>query len=583
MRKLFILAVILFVVVSCSTKRTLRDLEGLSARYEFVGGWNAKPSLTHVVLGFPRFEMVEGKEAIWFQLDAFSEDERVYTIALLVPSLDFLYRCGADVDVFRYLLFPAEGNPLEYVSKSTGKAIIPMLNFFKNLMPHAKNVHEPEMPLFLEGTYLGHLMHRVKKGRNAKLLPIEEARRLELDADVLIGNSRSYKDDGSGRIYWPGKEAPQGNPDYNYIPLTEDDYRKMIDAGMNIFRVPINHLPWVIEQPVFFIVRKGFEEMPELLYRSNFFGAVMYMDEPAIRAMEFDGLLSEFKSPQKAAELIVELTRGRYTGDGGYGMHNLNKLLRKAGYDFGNIEILQPDYPVWETVPSSAWYEFEAGISGWCFEGRYQPKWFSDLVRSELGVSFPDNIDSCIKFHHAFFTGAARRFRAKWGVAIYGQMDLDTAKQTFPVAYEQGANYFWFWTSDHAHHVPFKEQLELTQKFREYIKSHPRKSPAKDLTASAKVAIALPWGYLCDHYQMKHYTSVSKDFNVGRMWWSRNMELTDDNGCGVKYKDVLKAAIQEAVKLLKENIRFDFIFLRRGEKAEGYDEVRTILETGEVI
>ena len=61
------------------------------------------------------------------------------------------------------------------------------------------------------------------------------------------------------------------------------------------------------------------------------------------------------------------------------------------------------------------------------------------------------------------------------------------------------------------------------------------------------------------------------------------MELTDDNGHGVKYKDVLGAAMQEAVKLLKADIRFDFIFLRRGEKVEGYEEVRSVQENSEVV
>ncbi|MFO7889877.1 MAG: hypothetical protein R6V04_06015 [bacterium] len=40
----------------------------------------------------------------------------------------------------------------------------------------------------------------------------------------------------------------------------------------------------------------------------------------------------------------------------------------------------------------------------------------------------------------------------------------------------------------------------------------------------------LPWGYFCDHYQMKHYTSVDSTFTQGRMWWSTKMELTDQNG-----------------------------------------------------
>ena len=585
MKRFLLFVAVMFVLASCVPQRTLQRLEGLWGRYRITDGQEPIPGLTEVALSFPAVEQVDGEDAIWFQFEAFAGKERLFAVALLVPSVDFLYRCGPEVEVYRYLLFPGkgDGHPLEYVSSSTGEAVVPKLNFFKNLMPHAQSVHDPEMPLFSEGTYLGHPLRRIEKGRGAKRLPSEEARHLELDSEVLIGTSRSTRDDMSGRLYGPRSDWSDLEKDYTYVPLSKEDYRQMIDAGMNIFRVPLDHLPWVIEEPVYFLVRSGYEDMPELLYRSNFFGAVMYMDEPAIRAMAFDGMLKDFKSPRKAASVVVELTRGRYQGAGGYGMRNLDKQLRKAGYDFGDIEILQPDYPVWETVPSAVWYEMEAGVSGWCLEGRYLPKWFAGLAKSELGVDFPDDVESCIEFHHAFLTGAARRFDAKWGVAIYGQMDFEAAERVFPIAYEQGANYFWFWTSDHAHHVPFVEQLEHTRKLREYIKAHPRKATAKERTAQAEVAIALPWGYLCDHYQMKHYTSVDPGFDVGRMWWSTEMELTDDNGHGVKYKDVLGAAMQEAVKLLKADIRFDFIFLRRGEKVEGYEEVRSVQENSEVV
>jgi hypothetical protein len=67
------------------------------------------------------------------------------------------------------------------------------------------------------------------------------------------------------------------------------------------------------------------------------------------------------------------------------------------------------------------------------------------------------------------------------------------------------------------------------------------------------------------------------------MWWSKKMKLTDDNGHGVKYRDVLRVAAQEATDLLNRDIPFDFIFLRGGEQAEGYDEVRRVLENGDVV
>ncbi len=582
MRKIYYLFMIGLVFVSCTTEKKLQNIKGLKGIYR-VDAKNSIQEMTSLEISFPGIELVNGKEAVWFQMKVFAGEKQLYGLAMLVPSLDFLYPCGQDVDVFRYCLFPGNGRPLEFKSRSTGKASLPKMDFFKKLLPHASDVQDPDMPLFQKGTYLGHTLYLIGREKEAVLLPLDKVKLLDLDTDVLIGTSRSFRDDMSGRKYPPASEWSVQKKDYTYVPLTKTDYSMMMDAGMNIFRVPLGHLPWIIEEPVFFLVRKGFKNMPELLYRSNFYGAVMYMDEPAIRAMAFEQLLRDFKSPQKAATLVVELTRGRYEGTGGYGKRNLDLLLRQAGYNFGDMEILQPDYPVWETVPSSAWYEFEAGISGWCLEGRYNPGWFAGLIKSELGVDFPDDTLSCIKFHHAFFTGAARRFGSKWGVAIYGQMDLKAAELVFPMAYEQGAHYFWFWTSDHAHHVPFEEQLEHTRNFRAYIQLHPRKTSAKNLTAQAKVAVALPWGYLCDHYQMKHYTSVDKTFSEGRMWWSTEMELSDKNSKGVPYRDVLAAAVKEAVELLKSGTPFDFIFLRNGEKTREYEEVRRVFENAGVV
>ena len=61
------------------------------------------------------------------------------------------------------------------------------------------------------------------------------------------------------------------------------------------------------------------------------------------------------------------------------------------------------------------------------------------------------------------------------------------------------------------------------------------------------------------------------------------MKLTDANSQGVLYRDVLAAAVKEASKLLQERTPFDFIFLRSGEKAEGYTQVRRVLENGTVV
>ncbi|MFH1567605.1 MAG: hypothetical protein ABIL09_06340 [Gemmatimonadota bacterium] len=567
---------------ACAPPEGLESLEGIQARYSVPRGRAPIPGLTEVILGFPRVESVAGGKAIWFQMEALAGQQRLFAVAMLVSGADFLYPSALPVTVHRYLLFPPEGGPIEYVDQATGKALVPKLEFFRNLLPHSVAVTDLDLPFFREGTYLGQPLHRTSMGPEYELLALDGARRLALDGEVLVGTSRSSRDDGSGRLYGPLATWSDLEKDYTYVELNEADYGQMMAAGFNTFRVPLGHLPWVMDEPVWFLVREGFAERPDLLYRSNFFGAVMYMDEPAIRAMGFDGMFRNFTSPPKAAAVVVELTRGRYQGYGGYGNRNLHRLLTAAGYDFGQLEIVQPGYPVWETVPSAAWYEMQAGLQGWCFEARYIPEWFADLIHDELGVDFPPEADACIQFHNALFTGASRRFGTRWGVAIYGQMGPQAAERLFPLAYERGATYFWFWTSDRAHHVPFAEQLQHARALRQYAAAHPRQASAAELTARARVAIALPYGYVFDHYQLKHFTEVDESFTTGRMWWSTEMETTDNNGHGATYGQVMAAAAREAAELLRAGTLFDFVFLNAGEAIEGYDQVRRVSESAEV-
>lgn len=562
---------------------SLKKLEGTWARYDVTGMPGALPAITSVRLSFPQRDRAGQGEAIWFQLEAYGGESRLFALAMLVGAPDFLYPGGLAVPVTRYVLFPAQGPPLEYVEQGTGLALLPHLGFFSTLLPHGTEVADPDLPLFARGVYLGRSLRRVDRGGKAELLPVAQARRLVLDTDVLVGTSRAVRDI-SGRRVLPATPNPTGDePDYQYRDLTQDDYAAMVQAGFNLFPVPLAHLPWVIDQPVHFVLREGFEQLPDLLYRSNFLGSVVFMDEPACRAMT-DDVVTQADLPQDAATVVMELTRGRYEGAGGDGQRNLDLLLRQAGYDLG-APVLQPDYPVWETVASAAWYEQQAGVAGWCFEGRYQPEWFAGLVRQQVGVDFPTEPALCVRFHHAFFTGAARRFGGEWGEAIYGQMDSLAACLAFPLAYQQGARYFWLWTSDRTHHVPFNEQLEHARALRQYQSEHPRQS-RRQLIAAARVAVALPWGYLCDHYAMKTYESYFAVFPGehpgGRMWWSASMELGDLNREGVPYREVLAAAMRQAVALLREGTPFDFVFLAPGEKLAGYDRLYRVLETGKV-
>lgn len=554
----------------------LSEVEGQWARYDFPEQ-SPIPGLDHLVLSFAPSSGQGGRT--WFKMEARADTGRLFTVALEIDAYDFLYPGGSSVEVYRYVLLPADGPALEYVDAASGEARVPRLSFFEVLLPHAGRPTAPDLPLFAEGTFLGQPIERVERGDGVRAPSLSSLRVLDLDDDVLIGTSRSRRDDGTGR---------NAEGEYTYVELDGSDYNRMMDAGFNIFRVPLDHLQYVIDEPVWFLIRSrgGFKAHPEVLYRSNFFGATMYSDEPAFRTMGPERVMREIKSPEDAAETLVNFTRGRYYGDGKYGNGYLQRLLTEDGYHLG-VELRQP-FPIWETVPSAAWYEMEADVASWLFESRIQPRRFSSLVDSTLGVDFPADAESVIRYHLAFFTGAARYFGADWGMSIYGQMEEDAAELLFPMAYEQGSRFFWMWTSDHGHHVPFAEQLKHARALRDYVDENPRGDRWKRTQEHADVAVVVPWGYHPDHYAFTSYPEYDKNFQVGRLWWSRHMGLdapngtVDTEGDSVTYRRVIAAVVDQAAELLRSETAFDFLFLGPDQEAVGYRRVYRVHRDGTV-
>jgi hypothetical protein len=195
---------------------SLRAAEGNWARYEVVAGPIGLPHVTEVILSFPVAEDVGAKPAIWFQLEVWAGEERLYAVAALVSSLDFIYPGAREVVTHRYLLFPGAERGLEYVARETGSGFVPRMAFYRNLVPHAAE--------FADGTYLGRTLRRVERGIGAKLLPLADALRLELETEVVIARSRHLKEDDGVRLYPPGPPGtrisrPSRHQDLQTLPI----------------------------------------------------------------------------------------------------------------------------------------------------------------------------------------------------------------------------------------------------------------------------------------------------------------------------------------------------------------------------
>ena len=171
--------------------------EGPRARYEFSEG-SPIPGVTHLVLAVPGRETAAAGPAFWWRLEAFSGDRRRFSIDLLADGLDFLHPGAPPVRVHRYLLTDEDGAVFDYVDAATGGALLPKLGLFTHLTPRAASVDDPGLPLFERGSWLGKPVHRAAAGTGASPAEVSGARRLTLDSQILVGTSRSFRDDRSG-------------------------------------------------------------------------------------------------------------------------------------------------------------------------------------------------------------------------------------------------------------------------------------------------------------------------------------------------------------------------------------------------
>jgi hypothetical protein len=150
-------------------------------------------------------------------------------------------------------------------------------------------------------------------------------------------------------------------------------------------------------------------------------------------------------------------------------------------------------------------------------------------------------------------------------MSIYGQAEPHLRLPSMQLAYDLGAEFIWFWTSDHGHHVPYTEQLALARQITEYAKKNPRPDLNK-LRRAATTAIVLPYGYTLPTCWQLH------------TWGTHIYSLSRKNRLGLTYKQVLTPAIQHIARCLKNNIPYDVIPAGKEFDPTGYNKVIWIKE-----
>ena len=478
-----------------------------------------------------------------------------------LTSRDPLTQDRRAIQFARYLLrIPETGEVLEYRDAHTGRALLPALHDFERYFvprPSAASGRQKGIPETCE--FLGHVLTLREVHEGAGWEPWAEARVLNLDREMLVGTGRNFKDAEGHRL--PQKPDRRN---YTYIPFVEMDYQMMIEAGINLFTVAPNQEQFVRSQPVFYL--RGAAGTPPLrypadLYRANYIGSVMFMDEPSILMVGDTNVHRTLRYFSDAAALIEKRTRATYLSAGSYGAFALEKALLDRGVNFGDMRLMQPDYPSWETYYDTAFYQMKGGGMGIVHEGRYQLPEFDQAVERFTGVKRIHTARELLQYHYAFLRGGTRPFGKSWGTAIYGQCDPAIAPQALTLAYDMGARYFWFWTSDHEHHVPWPEQLALARTLCLHARQHPRPSihgPPPKLDT----ALVIPSGYF---------------LSLENLWWVRALDKEGENEASQKYRRLMQRAFLAVHDCFKRDVDFD-ITIDDGRPIAGYRHIVRISE-----
>ena len=494
----------------------------------------------------------------WYRLTGTKVGGDSFSIWFLADANPFFAGSAENITFCRYILQEPNELPIEYVDRHTGGALLPLFRFVEELLPRADS--GDQQALFEKGTYLGHPLIRREVLEATGIQPPSQITKLVFRSDLIIGTSRNFRDDGSGR---KSREA-----NYSYVPFEKTDYDEMIAAGINYFTVKGEQADWVCRRAVFYDGYSPGIAFPEELYRPNFLGLQMFIDEPACFLA---GKYPPSAPLAKAVEMIQEHVRKQRD------VTSYRNLLAGSGINLGSLKLTEPAIPIWETYVETSYYQLEDNPFGMVQECRWRIDPNTDSqqilmlqrINEEFGVDIPITPENLFLWSYTQMRGPARALDSKWGMSIYGQAEPHLRLASMKLAYDLGAEFIWFWTSDHDHHVPYVEQLALARQITGYAENHPRPDLDK-LRRAATTAIVLPYGYTLPTCWQLH------------TWGTHIYPLSRKNSLGLTYKEVLTPAISQIARCLKDNISYDVVPAGKDFVPAGYQKVIWVREDGAV-
>jgi hypothetical protein len=516
----------------------------------------------------------------WFGITFTRQNGQKYTALLLMdrwPDTDTI------PDVARYLWHePNWEDYLEYVHEVTRKPILPRLSIWHYGWPQTQQKHPARFSSPLERLYLHGWPFKLVETRKEQLMIPEQVTRLELNPDLLIATTGVHRD-------LEGRHSDYLGGEYRYVePMNEDDWRKDIDAGFNFFfRGGANQVgPWIWRTKCYvaetYVMPHGW---PAQLYRSNYYGRVSYVDEPAIHIRgtfntpdmkrSADTLTPQMVVKEMQRQIAQTLSETEFPRNN-YGNRVLGVWVDNI-FGKGNLDIVETDVASWEAIWQTAWYQLAVdgiGTAGMYDEWIY-PEQLVERYNMAFGTQIPTTVENACAIRVAIGRGAGRNFNKRWGTALYAPTKTQLAEPklnltAFRYLYNAGATYMghWFgWPGVSDSVVPYAYARASASIIRQCF----RENPNRDLDAlmhAAKVCIAIPDGYTFTH---------------GPMFGIKALHLDRKNSSGVSYRYVLRNATLEMERLIRLGVKFDIVVDEPRFNPAGYEEIIRCKEDGSII
>ncbi len=511
----------------------------------------------------------------WIHLAATKVDGKRLKIWLLSAGFPSPKLGEAQGQIARYIFQRGDSQPLEYLNRHTGKVVLPSTGAWPYLLPRSPNGAETEV-FPRTGDYLGHRYVRGDIEESDTPAVPSNVRIVRLLPDVLVGIPINIRQKDETRRY--------DDSDYEYIPLTQDDYRAMIEEGINCIHAEPGQIDWLVQFDVFYWGTGGEEiPFPECLYDSQYLGSSLWLNEPAVVTrdqilrpkLRADEVFRKTISPQVAMAAFVKhyervIQEGPPTDF-------INGLAARGDVDLGTMQFPQQNIHSWETMVSSAAYELSYDVeapAAIVFEppGDVGTRRTLPEMNMTYGCQIPvDGSNNLIDIMIGFMRGAARLTDKSWGISIYGEVDTADSSSFMTHAYDMGATRFFFWNNSRLACVPHTEMLALVHN----LQIHAKRNPDRDLDRlrrAAEVAILLPPGYNLSHVYM----------GKGPLWGIGELNLERFNREGVKYREVMNNFFTEIERCIRLGVAFDLMWNLPDIKPEGYREVVRVREDGKV-